>query len=432
MVTPHFPPDSSAGAHRVRLLAPHLSACGWEPTVVTVDPRDYETVLDPALAALVPSSLRVVRARAWPAHITRRFGVGDLGLRSLAGLRTECSRLFAAERFNALFVTIYPAYTALLGPLLKRRFGVPFILDYQDPWVGSWGLTVGGGEGGSPDLRSRLSRRLGLALEPWVVGAANAITAVSTRTYEDVLARNPSASAAVRATLPLGWEDADFATVRSAAVSNRFFDPADGLVHLAYVGTLLPNGMETARALLEAVRLLRQRAPDLFARLRLWFIGTSNQFDLAAPPRVLPIARELGVADAASETPPRVPYLEALSVLTQASGILLLGSTEPHYTASKLYPALLAARPLLAAFHRDSSVVGVLRRAAREPSVRLMTYGAEGPCGAGHVECLFRHLSALVAQPSARATIDLSAISDVSACSVAQLLASVLDRVRVN
>src|SRR2546422_346146 len=81
---------------------------------------------------------------------------------------------------------------ALLGPLLKRRFGLPFILDYQDPWVGSWGLTVGGGEGGSPDLRSRLSRLLGLALEPWVVGAANAITAVSARTYEDVLARNPS------------------------------------------------------------------------------------------------------------------------------------------------------------------------------------------------------------------------------------------------
>ena len=28
MVSPHFPPDSSAGTHRVRLLAPHLPEFG--------------------------------------------------------------------------------------------------------------------------------------------------------------------------------------------------------------------------------------------------------------------------------------------------------------------------------------------------------------------------------------------------------------------
>ncbi len=67
MVTPHFPPDSSAASHRVRLLAPHLSEHGWEPTVLTVDPRDYEGGVEPALNALVPPSLRIVRCRAWSA-----------------------------------------------------------------------------------------------------------------------------------------------------------------------------------------------------------------------------------------------------------------------------------------------------------------------------------------------------------------------------
>jgi len=38
MVSPHFPPDSSAASHRVRLLAPHLERVGWEPTIVTIDP----------------------------------------------------------------------------------------------------------------------------------------------------------------------------------------------------------------------------------------------------------------------------------------------------------------------------------------------------------------------------------------------------------
>src|SRR5438445_10315449 len=97
MVSPHFPPDTSAGTHRVRLLAPHLSRYGWKPTVVSIDPRDYEGRLDPDLANLVPASLRVVRSRAWPARWTRCVGLGDLGLRSLHGLHRTCSRLLESE-----------------------------------------------------------------------------------------------------------------------------------------------------------------------------------------------------------------------------------------------------------------------------------------------------------------------------------------------
>ena len=46
MVSPHFPPDTNAAAHRVRLLAPHLPQFGWEPVVVAVDPDGYEGRLD--------------------------------------------------------------------------------------------------------------------------------------------------------------------------------------------------------------------------------------------------------------------------------------------------------------------------------------------------------------------------------------------------
>jgi hypothetical protein len=179
MLTPHFPPDSSAASHRVRLLAPYMRDSGWDPTIVTIDPRDYEGGVEPALNALVPDSLSVVRCRAWAASSTRRFGFGDLGLRSMVNLRSACSTLLATRRFDALFITIYPVYPALLGPGLKRRFGVKFVLDYQDPWVGTWGLTVGAGPKGSPDLRSRLTRHAGQLLEPIAVRAADAITAVS-------------------------------------------------------------------------------------------------------------------------------------------------------------------------------------------------------------------------------------------------------------
>src|SRR4029077_11979143 len=119
MVSPHFPPDSSAASHRVRLVAPHLEEAGRAPTVVTLDRSAYEGRLDPGLEALVPSSLRVVRAPAWGAGATRRFGLGDLGLRAYTGLRRTCRALLSGERFDALFITVYPVYPALLGAGLK-------------------------------------------------------------------------------------------------------------------------------------------------------------------------------------------------------------------------------------------------------------------------------------------------------------------------
>lgn len=361
MVSPYFPPDTSAGTHRVRLLAPHLPAFGWEPTVLTVDPEAYEGRLDPDLARLVPASLRVLRTDAWPASVTRRVGIGDLGLRALAGLRRAAKELLSRERFDALFITLYPTYPAVLGPGLKRRFGVPFVLDYQDPWVGAWGHHVGGGANGAADLKSRITRAIGERLEPRVVRQADALTAVSARTYEDVLARVPDARPRACASIPLGFEEQDLEALRGAPRSNDCFDPRDGLVHVCYVGTVLPTGGEVLSSTLGAVRQLRDQAPAIYQRLRLHFLGSSNQRDPAAVARVLPIAQELGVADVVREVPPRLDYLDALNVQVDASALLLLGSAEPHYTPSRVFPALLSGRPIVAVYHEESSVLDVLR-----------------------------------------------------------------------
>ena len=429
MVSPHFPPDGSAGTHRARLLAPHLADHGWEPTVVTVDPRDYDTRLDPELAAMVPSTLRVIRCRAWPTRWTRRAGIGDLGIRAFRGLLQTCSTLLRDEDFDALFVTIYPAYPALLGSLLKRRFGVPFVLDYQDPWVGAWGQTVGGGPDGQADAKSRLTRWLGERLEPVAVRAADAITAVSAETYEQVRLRNPVLARTCCLTLPIGGEQADFERVRQGPARNPYFDPSDGNIHICSVGTLLPLGYETLRAVLRALAEMRDHRPHLYERIRLHFFGTSNETRADAPARVRLVADELGVGDRVSEVAARIGYLDAIAVQTQATAILMMGSSERHYTASKLYPGLLAARPLVAVCHEASSVCEILRRVARPPSVRLVTYG-DTERAEKRVDAIAAALSAVAEDPSydARA-VDLEVLAGFSAHALSGRLAKLLDDV---
>ena len=126
----------------------------------------------------------------------------------------------------------------------------------------------------------------------------------------------------------------------------------------------------------------------------------------------------------------RAVYSSATAaVLTHASGILLLGSSERHYTASKLYPALLAKRPILALFHEASSVVSILRAAGSEPTVRVITYG-DGATDAARVGEAACHLRALAAAAAYRAgDVSLDRVDDVSARRLARRLAAVFDEV---
>jgi glycosyltransferase involved in cell wall biosynthesis len=424
MVSPHFPPDSTGGTHRVRLLAPRLREHGWEPTVLTVDPRDYEGVLDPALAESLPADLRVVRARAWPAWLTRAVGVGDLGLRAFEGLWREASQLLSRDHFDVLFITIYPAYTALLGPLLKRRFGVPFVLDYQDPWVGEWGRSVGPGDGGRPDLRSRVSRFVASRLEPIALRAADAVTAVSRATYQPALARTPRASPRATEPLPIGWDARDFERLRPRADRQ-----ADGALRLSCIGTLPPTMNETLAAFFEALKAVRAAERTIARRIGVDFIGTSNQRSSAAAPRTLALARAHGVADAISEVPERLDYFDTLQAFRDADALLLLGTSEAHYTPSRVYAALHSERPVLAIYHADSPVTDLLRRFGRPPSVRLITYSGVRPVR----ECVDELAASLADLAACRLydarAVDRRVLAEASAAVLAGRLADVFRRV---
>jgi len=106
----------------------------------------------------------------------------------------------------------------------------------------------------------------------------------------------------------------------------------------------------------------------------------------------------------------------------------LMGSNERHYTASKIYPALLAQRPLLAVYHEASSVSTTLPRVGRPPSVRLITFD---DAGAGAiVERIYDALVEAVTSPVYdRKAVDVAALDGLSARAVAAQLAAVLDRV---
>ena len=121
------------GGHRARLWSRYLPEFGWEPTVVTGDPRHYEERPDPDLERLVAPGLEVVHAATLPTRPIRL--VGDVGVRAFWGCYRAVADLVRQRRADFVLVTIPSNFLAPLGRLVHGRFGVPFGIDYQDPWV---------------------------------------------------------------------------------------------------------------------------------------------------------------------------------------------------------------------------------------------------------------------------------------------------------
>jgi hypothetical protein len=129
---------------------------------------------------------------------------------------------------------------------------------------------------------------------------------------------------------------------------------------MCFTGALQPKGTDLLRAVLEAIGGIRDSGSALGSRLRLRAYGTSNLTWGHDRHAVLTVAREAGVESMVSEVPERVPYLQAMAALRACDIVLVMGSVDQYYHASKLYPAIVSGRPILALCHADSSIKTVI------------------------------------------------------------------------
>ncbi|MGH8050660.1 MAG: glycosyltransferase [Arenimonas sp.] len=417
IVSPYFPPSTLAGVHRARFLARHLPAAGWEPVVICVHEKHHEERLDPGLAALVPKNARVIKVDAFPSRWMRTFGVGDLSIRAYWQLRKALIHLLQTETIDCVFITAAPYYSTLLAGMVKRRFKLPVVLDFQDPWVSNWG-------GSLPKWsKGGIAHRLSTWLEPRAIRAADHIVSVSDGQNQEMHSRYPWLQSTQLSALAIGGDPADYVFLRDNPLQDNEVKLSAGVVNLSFVGTLMPRTGPVLEALFKAVALLRVERPELVARLRLNFIGTSNQPNGHRDFRVQPFALAAGLTDLVTETPQRVAYLEALNLLANSQGILLLGSDEPHYTASKIYPAILSGTPMLGIFHRASSAVKILRDCGN--SLVIDFENADGL--ATLTREIARALELLVEHPEQLAPPDAKSVAPYGAQALAVQFATIFD-----
>lgn len=417
IVAPQFPPCNLAAVHRARYFVMHLEKFGWKPTVITVDPIYYEDKTDPELSALLPENLALIRTKAFPVRPVKI--IGDIGIRALWWHYQALCNLAKKQKIDVLYIPIPPHYSALLGELLFRRFGIPYAIDYIDPWVMPWPAS-------SVFLsKAWLAYQLGKILEPIALRNVSLITGVAPNYYKDVYRRYPWLRDIPSLGVPYGAEEGDFEYLQKHPRSPYLFDPSDGNMHITYAGAMLPNAYATLEIVCQALKDLQNKNPDFFSRIRIHFIGTGKSSGDTQGFNVLPFVKRFELGTAIVEHPARIPFLDVLNHLTHSAAVLILGSTDSHYSPSKIFQGVLARRPLVAILHDQSSACKVLQDSRGGAVIRFSEHKPLPECADEIGKAIIEALTI----PYDERLIDWSVFSRYSAESCTKELAAAFDKV---
>ena len=330
-----------------------MPSFGWEPIILAVDEKYYEEKLDWNLHKLLPENQHIEKVNAF--KVTKPRLIGDIGIRAFFQLYKKAKEIIKIEKIDFLFIPIPSFYCALLGRCLHRSTGVKYGIDYIDPWVHFFP--------GSNKKFSRhwFSTQVAKFLEPIAIKKASLITGVAEGYYQGVIDRNPKLKAdVVFGAMPYGGELMDHTKLAGLNINPYLFEKKSDKIQLVYAGAMLPK----AYGLLQQIFSAIQHDSDVFKNVEFHFIGTGRRANDASSYNIKPYAVEYGLWETVIfEYPQRIPYLEVLIHLNIASAIFILGSTEPHYTPSKVYQGILAGKAIVAVLHEKSTAASVITEA---------------------------------------------------------------------
>jgi glycosyltransferase involved in cell wall biosynthesis len=265
------------------------------------------------------------------------------------------------RRFDVVFFSTTQFPVMILGPIWKRKFGVPYVVDFQDPWLDDYYERTGTQRPGGK-TRHGLSRKLAAKLEPRVMRDVSQVISVSPSYVQSLRTRYPHLPTDSYSVLPFGAPERDFQLLNDVNVTQRLFNRSDGRQRWLYIGRAGDDMAPALRVLFSSIAVLRRSKPADWQNVRLHFVGTSYAPEGRAVKSVEPIAAECGVSDIVEERTSRIPYFETLKALSEADALLVIGSDSPSYSASKLYPYMLAGPPMLSILHEQSPAVEILRK----------------------------------------------------------------------
>lgn len=372
IISPYFPPSNAADMQRIRMSLPYFKQFGWDATLVTVDEKYSDVLQDDLLVQSIPADIKIYKVKALSRSLTSKVGLGSLALRSLWHYRKKVNEILKKEKYDLIYFSTTQFPLCILGAYWKKRFGIPYVIDMQDPWHSEY-YQDKPKEQRPP--KYWFSYRLHKYLEPVAMKQADGLISVSPDYISDLKARYPSINNIPSAVITFGAFEPD---LKIALDNQSKFNSLlqSGFKNIVYVGR---GGIDMQKAIAPVFEALKKglaEKPEIFNQLRFYFIGTSYARAGTGKPTILPLAKKYGVDSAVIEITDRISYYHALLTLQQADALFIPGSDDPQYTASKIYPYLLTARPLLAIFNEKSNAVKAIKECTGDAIILTFNEGS--------------------------------------------------------
>ena len=390
-----FPPLSGSGVFRSLKFVKYLGEFGWNATVFAADSPPLEwNYTDESLLSEIPKEVKVIRLPDRIGTMQKTsFSIAEENelllflenafeeseeaktfFLSLAQTKSEktmlmtfpCYALLWAwdviqfieknldlSQFQIIYTTSGPYSTHLIGFYLKKKYNIPWIADYRDPWTkNAYLYNAKSKETVRFKLLSELENILLKTADRNLWVEEN--TAESHRRYFD---------------LPLGktigitngYDEADFANLEASKVQPEKFT-------ITYSGmAMLPANIKGIQACFSALRQLLDEKRMDSNNICFRFVGDTKQdiTELAVPYGLEGIVQQVGYCI----------HSKAIQANLNSNILLLVIGDEPrqkYVHASKFFEYLRSGRPILALAPTDGVVAETLRE-SRHGEAHLST-----------------------------------------------------------
>lgn len=349
MIAFHYPPvHGSSGVQRTLAFSRYLPRYGWQPMVLTVNPRAYAEVNSGQLRD-VPGALLVKRAFVLDTarHLAVRgaypgfLALPDRWVTWWLGAVPAGLGLIRRHRPDVIWSTYPIASAHMIGLTLHRLSGIPWIADFRDSMT----------EDEYPV--DPLTRRVYRWIERRTVTHCRHAVFTTPGAVRMYSRRYPDVPATRWIRIENGYDEENF---REIGQSRGVRNDDDGRIVLLHSGLLYPSERDPT-AFFAALEELLHAGDISGANLKIVLRASGDEDHYRA------LIRAHGLGDIVFLEPP-VAYREALQEMLDADGLLIFQASNcNHQIPAKVYEYLRARRPIFALTDPAGDTAGLLREA---------------------------------------------------------------------
>ena len=370
-----FPPMGGSGVLRIVKLIKYLPRYGYDPIVLTTKSNTYylnDTSFDVALPdenikrawevnflsvynlimklePLAKNLIQKILRKGYPDNIrdtgplrTRNYGfyklanflfVPDFRITWLPFAVIAGLRIFKKKGFEVILSTSPDNTTHLVGLILNKLTGIPWIADFQDPWVEN------------PFIKSpsRYHEKLERFLERKVIENSHAVVSVSKFRTRDFIRRYPYLGSGKFYTVAVGYDPDDFGEIEYRE---------EGKLSILHAGSFyVDKGPES---FLRVVKELVDSRPDIRNRIEVNFIGPSN--------KISERLREKYNLGEVLKVTPYIQHKKVVDIMMKSDLLLLIPGPGEGTVPAKLFEYLAARKPVLLLSQNNSEVIEILTK----------------------------------------------------------------------